>query len=51
MNIAAELAGSDPARAIAIRTGEYWVRDTQAVLISIMNGLVGPLYLAIEQKP
>ena len=42
-DLAAELAGDDPMRAIAIRTGEYWVRDTQAVLISILNGLFGPL--------
>ena len=42
-DLAAELAGDDPMRAIAIRTGEYWVRDTQAVMISILNGLYGPL--------
>ena len=42
-DLAAELAGDDPMRAIAIRTGEYWVRDTQAVMVSILNGLFGPL--------
>ena len=42
-DLAAELAGSDPARAIAIRTGEYWVRDCQTTLISQLNGLLGPL--------
>lgn len=42
-DLAAELAGSDPMRAIAIRTGEYWVRDCQAVLVSQLNGLYGPL--------
>jgi hypothetical protein len=41
-DLAAELAGDDPMRAIAIRTGEYWVRDTQTVMISILNGLFGP---------
>lgn len=41
-DLAAELAGDDPMRAIAIRTGEYWVRDTQSVLVSILNGLYGP---------
>ena len=41
-DLAAELAGDDPMRAIAIRTGEYWVRDTQAVMISQLNGLFGP---------
>ena len=42
-DLAAELAGDDPMRAIAIRTGEYWVRDTQAVMVSILNGLFGPV--------
>ena len=42
-DLAAELAGDDPMRAIAVRTGEYWVRDTQSVMISILNGLFGPL--------
>lgn len=40
-DLAAELAGDDPMYAIARRTGEYWVRDTQAVLISIMKGVFG----------
>ena len=42
-DLAAELAGDDPMQAIAIRTGEYWVRDTQTVLISILKGLFGPV--------
>lgn len=45
-DLAAELAGDDPMLAIARRTGEYWVRDTQAVMISILTGLfaaTGPL--------
>ena len=42
-DLAAELAGDDPMRAIAVRTGEYWVRDTQTTMVSILNGLFGPL--------
>lgn len=41
-DLAAELAGSDPMTAIIQRTGEYWVRDIQATLISQMVGLIGP---------
>lgn len=40
-DLAAELAGDDPMFAIARRTGEYWVRDTQAVMISILKGVFG----------
>ena len=40
-DLAAELAGDDPMFAIARRTGEYWVRDTQAVMISILKGIFG----------
>lgn len=40
-DLAAELAGDDPMLAIARRTGEYWTRDTQAVLISILRGVFG----------
>lgn len=40
-DLAAELAGDDPMLAIARRTGEYWVRDTQAVMISILKGVFG----------
>jgi hypothetical protein len=40
-DLAAELAGDDPMLAIARRTGEYWVRDTQSVVISILRGLYG----------
>lgn len=45
-DLAAELAGDDPMLAIARRTGEYWVRDTQSVMLSILTGLfsaTGPL--------
>lgn len=45
-DLAGELSGADPLRAIAIRTGEYWMRDTQSVMISILKGLFfsgGPL--------
>lgn len=40
-DLAAELAGDDPMLAIARRTGEYWVRDTQAVMVSILQGIFG----------
>jgi len=40
-DLAAELAGDDPMLAIARRTGEYWVRDTQAVMIQILRGIFG----------
>ena len=43
-DLAAELAGDDPMLAIARRTGEYWVRDSQAVLINTLKGaFAGPL--------
>ena len=45
-DLAGELAGSDPMQAIARRTGQYWVRDTQTTLISTIKGLFatgGPL--------
>jgi hypothetical protein len=32
-DLAAELSGSDPQRAIAVRTGEYWIREYQRLLI------------------
>lgn len=40
-DLAAELAGDDPMLAIARRTGEYWVRDTQTVMIQILTGIFG----------
>jgi hypothetical protein len=40
-DLAAELAGDDPMFAIARRTGEYWLRDTQTVLISALRGAFG----------
>lgn len=45
-DLAGELAGSDPAQAIARRTGQYWVRDMQKTMISVLRGLFasgGPL--------
>jgi hypothetical protein len=45
-DLAAELAGDDPMLAIARRTGEYWVREQQKVLISVLKGIFdGPLLL------
>ena len=38
-DLAGELAGSDPMQAIARRTGQYWVRDMQTTLISVIKGL------------
>jgi hypothetical protein len=38
-DLAGELAGSDPMQAIARRTGQYWVRDMQTTLISVIRGL------------
>lgn len=43
-DLAAELAGDDPMLAIARRTGEYWVRETQKVLVNVLGGaFAGPL--------
>ncbi len=43
-DLAAELAGDDPMFAIARRTGEYWVREQQKTLLSILAGVfAGPL--------
>jgi hypothetical protein len=45
-DLAGELAGSDPMQAIARRTGQYWVRDMQKTMISILRGMFvagGPL--------
>jgi hypothetical protein len=45
-DLAGELAGSDPMQAIARRTGQYWVRDMQKVMINVLRGLFasgGPL--------
>ena len=45
-DLAGELAGSDPMQAIARRTGQYWVRDMQKTLVSILKGMFiagGPL--------
>ena len=43
-DLAAELAGDDPMLAIARRTGEYWVREQQKVLVSVLKGIFdGPL--------
>lgn len=40
-DLAAELAGSDPIRHTATRTGIYWTRETQKAMIAILNGLFG----------
>lgn len=40
-DLAADLSGSDPAQAIARRTGRYWIRDMQVTARHIMNGLFG----------
>lgn len=45
-DLAGELAGSDPMQAIARRTGQYWVRDMQKTLVSVLKGMFvagGPL--------
>lgn len=39
-NLAATLAGSDPANAIASRVGNYWSRRLQAVFIATWNGVI-----------
>jgi hypothetical protein len=41
-DLAGDLSGSDPMRAIASRTGQYWVRDMQKTLISVLKGMFGP---------
>lgn len=40
-DLAAELAGDDPMLAIARRTGEYWTRDCQSIMISMLTGVFG----------
>lgn len=40
-DLAAELAGSDPAQAIARSTGRYWVRQMQSSVVSTMRGMFG----------
>lgn len=43
-DLAAELAGEDPMLGIASRTGEYWVREQQKTLLSVLDGVFkGPL--------
>lgn len=39
MDLAAQLAGSDPAEAIAQRVGAYWARRLQAATIATINGV------------
>jgi hypothetical protein len=39
MNLAGELAGSDPARIIGDSVADYWVRDMQALLIASLTGV------------
>lgn len=38
-DLAAALAGSDPADAIAVRVADYWVRRLQAMVIAAMKGV------------
>lgn len=45
-DLAGDLAGDDPMQAIGRRTGQYWVRDMQKTLISVLRGIFasgGPL--------
>lgn len=39
MDLAAQLAGSDPAEAIAQRVGAYWARRLQAATVATINGV------------
>lgn len=38
-DLAAELAGSDPLGAVARRVAQFWVRNEQKVLLSVLTGL------------
>ncbi len=38
-DLAAALAGKDPAQSIAMRVAEYWIRRQQAVFVSTMTGI------------
>ncbi len=40
-NLAAALAGSDPAQAIGDLVAAYWARDMQKELIALLNGIFG----------
>lgn len=40
-DLAGELSGSDPMQATARRTGQYWVRDMQKTMISVLQGMFG----------
>jgi len=40
MDLAGELAGSDPARVIADRVAAFWARDMQAILIAALDGVI-----------
>ncbi|TAN51577.1 MAG: hypothetical protein EPN21_06315, partial [Methylococcaceae bacterium] len=40
MDLAGELAGSDPARVIADSVARFWARDMQAMLIASLNGVI-----------
>ncbi len=43
-DLASDLSGDDPMRAIALRVGKYWMNDQQSSLVSVMNGVFdGPL--------
>ncbi|QBK26737.1 major capsid protein [Ureibacillus thermophilus] len=40
-DLAAELAGSDPMRAIASRVAGYWTRQQQRILLKMLDGVFG----------
>lgn len=40
MDLAGELAGSDPARVIADSVAGFWARDMQSMLIASLNGVI-----------
>lgn len=42
-NLAAALAGSDPAKAIGDLVAAYWARDMQKELIAVLNGIFGTI--------
>lgn len=42
-NLAAALAGADPAKAIGDLVAAYWARDTQKELIAILTGVFGTI--------
>jgi hypothetical protein len=45
-DLAAILAGDDPMAKIIDRTGDYWARDTQHILIACLTGVFGSALMA-----